>query len=93
MAEDTSGDSLPSPGFVLPGIHTALEMALVATSIALVGLPAVDPLVLGVVLLAALVGRSWSCSGRWTGTCAGGFGTPRTSRRASQCSTERRSSV
>ena len=56
MAEDTSGNSLPSPGFVLPGIRTALEMALVATVIALVGLPAADPLVLGVVLLAALVG-------------------------------------
>ena len=56
MAEDTSGDSLPSPGFVLPGIRTALEMALVATVIALVGLPAADPLVLGVVLLTALVG-------------------------------------
>lgn len=56
MAEDTSGDSLPSPGFVLPGIRTAVEMALVATIIALVGLPAGDPLVLGVVLLAALVG-------------------------------------
>ncbi|PSP61129.1 hypothetical protein BRC76_06830 [Halobacteriales archaeon QH_8_67_36] len=56
MAEDTSGNSLPSPGFVLPGIRTALEMALVATVIALVGLPAADPLVLGVVLLTALVG-------------------------------------
>jgi len=56
MAEDTSGDSLPSPGFVLPGIRTAVEMALVATVIALVGLPAADPLVLGVVLLTALVG-------------------------------------
>ncbi|MDS0258788.1 hypothetical protein NDI56_05200 [Haloarcula sp. S1CR25-12] len=56
MAGDTSDDSLPSPGFVLPGLRTALEMALVGTIVALVGLPAEDPLVLGVVLLTALVG-------------------------------------
>ncbi len=56
MAEDTSGDSLPRPGFVLPGIRTATEMALVATIIGLFGLPTEDPLVLGVVLLTALVG-------------------------------------
>ena len=56
MAEDTSGDSLPSPGFILPGIRTALEMALVATIIALFGLPTEDPLVLGVVVVTALVG-------------------------------------
>jgi len=56
MAEDTSGDSLPSPGFILPGIRTALEMALVATIVALFGLPTADPVVLGVVMLTALVG-------------------------------------
>ena len=56
MAGDTSGDSMPSPGFVLPGIRTALEMALIATIIGLFGLPAEDPLVLGVVLLTALMG-------------------------------------
>ena len=56
MAESTSGDSLPSPGFILPGIRTAVEMALVATIIGLFGLPTEDPLVLGVVLLTALVG-------------------------------------
>lgn len=56
MAEDTSGDSLQTPGFILPGIRTAVEMALVATIIALFGLPSEDPIVLGVVLLTALVG-------------------------------------
>jgi len=56
MAEDTSDDSLPSPGFVLPGIRTALEMALVATVVALFGLPTADPLVLGIVMLTALIG-------------------------------------
>jgi len=56
MADDATGDSLPSPGFVLPGIRTAVEMALVGIIIGLVGLPTEDPLVLGVVLLAALVG-------------------------------------
>lgn len=58
MSEDRAGDSLPRPGFILPGIRTALEMALVATIIALFGLPAEDPLVLGVVLVAALVGMT-----------------------------------
>ncbi|WP_262177845.1 hypothetical protein [Haloarcula laminariae] len=56
MAGDTSGDSLPSPGFILPGIRTAVEMALVATIIGLFGLPTEEPLVLGVVILAAMVG-------------------------------------
>lgn len=56
MAEDTSGDSLASPGFILPGIRTAMEMALVATIISLIGLPTTDPFVLGAVLLTALVG-------------------------------------
>jgi len=54
MAGDS--DDMPSPGFVLPGIRTAVEMALVATIIGLYGLPTTDPLVLGVVLLTALVG-------------------------------------
>jgi len=52
---DTS-QSLSSPGFVLPGIRTALEMALVGIIIGLVGLPAEEPLVLGVVMLSALIG-------------------------------------
>ncbi|MFC6755391.1 MULTISPECIES: hypothetical protein [Haloarcula] len=56
MADGTSGNSLPSPGFILPGIRTAVEMALVATIIALFGLPTEDPLVLAVVMLSALVG-------------------------------------
>ena len=47
--------SLSSPGFVLPGIRTALEMALVGIIIGLVGLPAEEPLVLGVVMLSALI--------------------------------------
>jgi len=48
--------SLSSPGFVLPGIRTALEMALVGIIVGLVGLPAEEPLVLGVVVLSALIG-------------------------------------
>lgn len=55
MTDDGSGDSLPSPGFILPGIRTALEMSLVATIILLFGLPTADPVVLGVVMLTALV--------------------------------------
>jgi flagellar biogenesis protein FliO len=49
-------DSPPSPGFVLPGIRTALEMALVAIVVALIGLPTEEPFVMGVVALTALVG-------------------------------------
>jgi len=45
-----------SPGFVLPGIRTALEMALVGIVVGLIGLPAEEPLVLGVVILSALIG-------------------------------------
>jgi hypothetical protein len=56
MSDDGSGDSLPNPGFLLPGIRTGVEMALVAIIIGLFGLPTEDPLVLAVVLLAALVG-------------------------------------
>lgn len=52
---DTSQDSLSSPGFVLPGIRTALEMALVGIIVGLIGLPATEPLILGVVLLSALI--------------------------------------
>jgi len=56
MSEDGHGDSLPNPGFLLPGIRTGVEMALVAIIIGLFGLPTEDPLVLAVVVLAALVG-------------------------------------
>lgn len=56
MADGQSGDSLPSPGFILPGIRTALEMALVAIVIGLFGLPTEEPMLLGLVLLSALVG-------------------------------------
>lgn len=52
----TADDSTPSPGFVLPGIRTALEMALVAIVVALIGLPSEEPFVVGVVALSALVG-------------------------------------
>lgn len=58
MSDDSTSDSLPRPGFVLPGIRTALEMALVGTIVGLFGLPATDPLVLAVVLLTALVGMT-----------------------------------
>lgn len=56
MSEDGTDDSMPNPGFILPGIRTGVEMALVAIIIGLFGLPTEDPLVLAVVLLAALVG-------------------------------------
>lgn len=53
---DRSQDSTPAPGFVLPGLRCAMEMALVGTIVALLGLPTDEPMVLGVVLLSALVG-------------------------------------
>ncbi|WP_276272096.1 hypothetical protein [Haloarcula litorea] len=49
-------DSTPTPGFVLPGLRCAAEMALVGIVVALLGLPAEEPLVLGLVLLSALFG-------------------------------------
>ncbi len=55
MAKNASGSETPSPGFVLPGLRAGVEMALVGIIVALVGLPAREPLVLGVVLLVALL--------------------------------------
>ena len=46
---------VPSPGFLFPGVRCALEMALVGTVVALIGLPTSNAFHLGVVLLAALV--------------------------------------
>lgn len=55
MADDGTSDSPPTPGFILPGIRTAVEMALAGLIVGLVGLPTQNPLILGSVLLAALV--------------------------------------
>lgn len=46
---------VPPPQFLLPGFRTALEMALVGLIVALVGLPATDPISRGLVLLTGLV--------------------------------------
>ena len=58
MVKNNSGSKTPSPGFVLPGLRAGVEMALVGIIVALVGLPAQEPLVLGVVLLTALLGMT-----------------------------------
>ena len=55
MAKNAAGSETPSPGFVLPGLRAGVEMALVGIIVALIGLPAREPLVLGVVLLVALL--------------------------------------
>jgi hypothetical protein len=47
-AED---DEVPPPDYVIPGIRNALEMFLVGTAVALLGLPAKEPLFLGIVIL------------------------------------------
>lgn len=46
---------VPAPHFLLPGLRTALEMALVGLIVALIGLPATDPISRGLVLLTGLV--------------------------------------
>lgn len=46
---------VPPPHFLLPGFRTALEMALVALIVALIGLPVEDPMSRGLVLLTGLV--------------------------------------
>ncbi|MBV0922711.1 hypothetical protein KTS45_00720 [Halomicroarcula limicola] len=56
MAGDASSESHPSPGFVLPGLRCAAEMALVGVIVGLVGLPTESPLVLAAVALTALFG-------------------------------------
>ena len=58
MTAETSETETPSPGFILPGLRAGLEMALVAIVIALLGLPATDPVGLGLVLLCALLGMT-----------------------------------
>ncbi|MBV0901264.1 hypothetical protein [Haloarcula salina] len=55
MSEERSSSKPPTPGFLLPGLRCGVEMALVGTIILLVGLPAEEPLRLGIVLLAALL--------------------------------------
>lgn len=58
MASEQSSEGsneVPPPHFLLPGFRTALEMALVALIIALIGLPVEDPISRGLVLLTALV--------------------------------------
>lgn len=56
MGSNSSEKQMPSPGFFLPGLRAGVEMALVGIIIAIAGLPTEDPLVLGVVILAALLG-------------------------------------
>ena len=56
MGSNQSTKETPSPGFFLPGFRAAVEMALVGLIIGIVGLPAEEPLMLGLVLLTALVG-------------------------------------
>jgi hypothetical protein len=55
MDDDGTQDTPPAPGFVLPGIRTAVEMALAGIIVGLLGLPTQNPIVLSVVLLGALI--------------------------------------
>lgn len=55
MSDQGSGTT-PSPGFVLPGLRCGVEMALVGIIVGLAGLPAEEPIVLGLVFLTALLG-------------------------------------
>lgn len=53
--ELAADDDVPAPDYLVPGIRCALEMAVVGLTVALIGLPASDPLHLAVVFLATLV--------------------------------------
>ncbi|MFB6309241.1 MAG: hypothetical protein ABEH35_07925 [Haloarculaceae archaeon] len=46
---------VPPPDFLVPGVRTGLEMALVGILVALIGLPAENALYLGIVMLAAFL--------------------------------------
>lgn len=52
---EAGADEVPPPHFLLPGLRTALEMALVGLIVALIGLPVSDPMSRGLVLLTGLV--------------------------------------
>lgn len=46
---------VPPPDYLIPGIRCGLEMVIVGTIVALVGLPATEPLYLGIVIIATIV--------------------------------------
>lgn len=55
MANEASDESVPPPDYLVPAIRCGLEMALVGTIVALLGLPAESTLMTGFVLLVALM--------------------------------------
>jgi len=46
---------VPAPHFLVPGVRTGLEMALVGVIVAMIGLPATDPISYGIVMLTGLI--------------------------------------
>lgn len=52
MADERSSE-VPPPGFLFSGLRCALEMLLVGIAVGLVGLPARNPVYLGVVVVLA----------------------------------------
>lgn len=46
---------VPAPDYLVPAVRCGLEMVMVGSIVALVGLPAPNALILGVVLIAAFV--------------------------------------
>lgn len=55
MAGEAASDSVPEPDFFVPALRCGLEMALVGSIVALLGLPAESTLMTGFVLLAAML--------------------------------------
>jgi hypothetical protein len=49
--QQAADDEVPPPDFLIPGIRVALEMALVGSSVAMMGLWVEEPLFIGVVIL------------------------------------------
>ena len=53
--ESAGSGEVPPPHFLIPGLRTALEMALVGLIVAMIGLPASDAISRGLVLLVGLI--------------------------------------
>jgi len=54
-SDTTDTTEVPPPDFLVPGVRCGLEMVLVATLVFFVGLPAPNPIYLGLVVVLAVV--------------------------------------
>jgi hypothetical protein len=55
MASEDSSDTIPPPDYFIPAVRSGIEMILVGTIVAMLGLPAESTLMTGFVLMVAFV--------------------------------------